>query len=168
MTDDNTKVVPEEKSGEDLAMDALSQATHVGGDDEVAKSNKVAETLTTLQNLIERHALDMEELRKEMKEKRDSLRSFFENDTALGEAQAEAEVFTTKMKERKSQLQSEPQVTSLKIQISELREQQKEIEETLSNHLINYHSLTNSRSFDTSEGDQWDFSIRAKIRPKKK
>mgnify|MGYP004003652369 FL=1 len=107
MTDDKTKNIPEEKSGEDMAMDALAQATHVGGDDEVAKSNKVAETLTTLQNLIERHALDMEELRKQMKEKRESLRSFFENDTALGEAQAEAEVFTTKMKERKSQLQSD-------------------------------------------------------------
>jgi len=52
--------------------------------------------------------------------------------------------------------------------IGELKEQQKEIEETLSNHLINYHAMTNSKSFDTSDGDQWDFSIKAKIRPRKK
>ena len=80
----------------------------------------------------------------------------------------EAQVHTSKMKERKSQLQSDPQVTSLKIMIAELKEQQKELEETLSNHLINYHSLTNSKSFDTSDGDQWDFSIKAKIRPRGK
>lgn len=150
------------KTAEELAKEALAEA-----DQEVEQSNKVAETLNTLQNLIERHALDLEEIRKQMKEKRESLRSFFENDTTLAEAEAEAQAFTTKVKERKSQLQSDPQVTSLKIQIGELREQQKELEETLSNHLVNYHSMTNSKSFDTSDGDQWDFSIKAKIRPRK-
>jgi len=146
----------------------LTQATHVGGDDEVENSNKVADTLNTLQNLIERHALSAEEVRKQIKEKQESLRSVFENDSTLAEAEAEAQVHTSKMKERKSQLQSDPQVTSLKIMIAELKEQQKELEETLSNHLINYHSLTNSKSFDTSDGDQWDFSIKAKIRPRGK
>ncbi|NCN45064.1 MAG: hypothetical protein COU63_00620 [Candidatus Pacebacteria bacterium CG10_big_fil_rev_8_21_14_0_10_36_11] len=156
------------KNSEDLAMEALTQATHVGGDDEVENSNKVADTLNTLQNLIERHALSAEEVRKQIKEKQESLRSVFENDSTLAEAEAEAQVHTSKMKERKSQLQSDPQVTSLKIMIAELKEQQKELEETLSNHLINYHSLTNSKSFDTSDGDQWDFSIKAKIRPRGK
>lgn len=151
------------KAAEELAKEALAEA-----DAEVANSDKVAETLNTLQGLIERHALELEELRKQMKEKRSSLRSVFENDTPLAEAEAEAEVYTNKLKERKSQLQSDPQVTSLKIQISELREQQKELEETLSNHLVNYHSMTNSKSFDTSDGDQWDFQIKAKIRPRKK
>lgn len=157
------------KTGEDVAMEALAKATHAGVEsDEVDASNKVADTLNTLQNLIERHALEMEEIHKNLKEKQESLRSVFENDTTLATAEAEAEVYTSKMKERKSQLQTDPQVTSLKIQIGELKEQQKEIEETLSNHLINYHSLTNSKSFDTSDGDQWDFSIKAKIRARKK
>ncbi len=151
------------KTAEDLAKEALAEA-----DAEVENSNKVAETLGTLQNLIERHALNLEEIRKQIKETGESLRSVFENDTTLTDAEAEAQAFTSKVKERKSQLQSDPQVTSLKIKIGELKEQQKELEETLSNHLINYHSLTNSRSFDTSDGDQWDFSIKAKIRPRKK
>jgi hypothetical protein len=56
----------------------------------------------------------------------------------------------------------------LKVKISELREEQKELEETLSGHLVNYHSITNSNSFDTSDGDQWEFSIKAKIKPRKK
>ena len=158
MTDDKPR------SAEDLANEALDTSV----DSEVEDSNKLAETLNTLQSLIERHAMSLEEIRKQMKEKKDSLRSVFENDTTLAEAEAEAKVHTTKMKERKSQLQSDQQVTSLKIMIGELKEQQKEIEETLSNHLINYHTMTNSKSFDTSDGDQWDFSIKAKIRPRKK
>lgn len=151
------------KSAEQLAKEALAEA-----DAEVESSNKVAETLGTLQNLIERHALNLEEISKQLKETNESLRSVFENDTTLTEAENEAQSFTSKVKERKSQLQSDPQVTSLKIKIGELKEQQKELEETLSNHLINYHSLTNSKSFDTSDGDQWDFSIKAKIRPRGK
>jgi DNA repair ATPase RecN len=151
------------KSAEQLAKEALEEA-----DAEVESSNKVAETLGTLQNLIERHALNLEEIRKQIKETNESLRSVFENDTTLSTAQEEAQAVTSKVKERRSQLQSDPQVTSLKIKVGELKEQQKELEETLSNHLINYHSLTNSKSFDTSDGDQWDFSIRAKIRPRGK
>ena len=83
------------------------------------------------------------------------------------EAKEEVEKHTEAMKERRVQLQNDPQSTSLKIDVAELNQQKKELEETLSNHLVNYHALTNSTSFDTSDGDQWDFSIRAKIKAKK-
>ena len=78
------------------------------------------------------------------------------------------ETHNLKVKERKAQLQTNPAAMSLKAKIGELREQQKELEETLSNHLVNYHSLTHSHSFDTSDGDQWEFTITAKIKPRKK
>jgi chromosome segregation ATPase len=188
------------KTGGDLALDALSQASQstpalddsdqealpagsditteanevskimedsTDGDDELASSNKLAETLGSLQRVIERNAATLDQLGKELKEKRESLRSVFENDTQLSEAQVQAKVFSEQLKERKAKLQADPQVTSLKVQIGELNEQKKEIEETLSNHLINYYSLTNSTSFDTSDGDQWDFSVRAKVKARK-
>lgn len=162
-------------SGEDLALEALSQATQskVGGKssdegDELAESEKMAETLNSLQNLIERHANRLETIKQELREKRNGMRNFFENDTQLNEAQDQVDQNAVQLKERKSQLQADPQITSLKVGIGELREQQKEIEETLSNHLINYHSLTNSTSFDTSDGDQWEFNIKARIKPRRK
>lgn len=170
------------ESGDDLAVAALSEANkaetlsaEVGGaasdsatDDEVAESNKLAETLQSLQNLVERHANQLLEITDEMKQKRESLRDVFDNDSKLGEAKAVVEVQSDKVKERKSELQSDPQITSLKVQLSELREQKKELEETLSNHLINYHSLTNSKSIDTSDGDQWEFTIKARIKARRK
>lgn len=157
------------QSGEDLAQQALAASAHSGSvEDEVAESDKLAETLTTLQNLVERHAHSLEEVKEKLREHRTSLRDVFENDPALSEAAAELETHSVKVKERKSQLQSDPASMSLKVKISELREQQKELEETLSNHLVNYHALTHSNSFDTSDGDQWEFSIKARIKPRKK
>lgn len=136
-------------------------------DAEVAASNEVAETLNSLQGLIERQANQLKELSEELGHKRESLKNIFDNDTQLGEAEAKVEVMTDEVKVRKSQLQTDPQVTSLKVQIGELNDQKKEMEETLSNHLVNYHQITNSTSFDTSDGDQWDFHIHARIKARK-
>jgi chromosome segregation ATPase len=158
------------KSSDDLAAEALNKAAdseNMTEEEELAKSNELAETLGSLQNLVEKHALELTRISGELKEKRQSLKNVFENDVQLAEAKAEVDLHTEQVKARKSQLQNDPQATSLKIDIAELNQQKKEIEETLSNHLVNYHSLTNSTSFDTSDGDQWEFKIKAKIKAKK-
>jgi len=165
------------KSGEDLALEALAEsgqtddvsglANNVGAD-EVEESDQMAETLTTLQNLVERHALQLEEIKDKLKTHRTSLRDVFENDPTLSEAKVELEAHSLKVKDRKAQVQSNPESMALKAKIGELAEQQKELEETLSNHLVNYHGLTNSNSFDTSDGDQWEFVIKARIKPRRK
>ena len=162
------------QSSDDLAQAALAgddivseKVVDDNEDPEVTKSNELAETINSLQSLIEKHARELTRLDSELKEKRQSLKNVFDNDVQLIEAKEEVDRHTQQMKERRSQLQSDPQATTLKIDVAELNQQKKEIEETLSNHLVNYHALTNSMSFDTSDGDQWDFSIRAKIKAKK-
>jgi len=160
------------ESGDDLAMAALSQASKgnvVSSDlDEAEASDQLATTLNSLQNLIEKYANQLTDISGKMKEKRQMLKNVFENDTKLSEVKDQLDTFSTQVKERRSQLQNEPQVTKLKVEIGELNESKKEIEESLSNYLVNYHQLTNSTSFDTSDGDQWDFSIKAKIKARKK
>jgi hypothetical protein len=147
------------ESGEDLAQLAL---------DEAEESDKLAETLTSLQNLIERRALQVEAIKEKLSENRSMLRDVYTNDETLTDAQEEQKAYSSKVRERKSQINSSPEAMSIKTKIAELREEQKELEETLSNHLVNYHSMTNSNSFDTSDGDQWEFSIKAKIKARKK
>lgn len=171
-------------SGDDLALSALagggsddfdentktqpaSKKSSSFDDEEAAASDQLAETLNSLQNLIERHANELTRISNEVREKRESLKNIFDNDQSLGEAKAQLDVFSEQLKERKSQMQADAQVVNLKVAIGELNQEKKEIEETLSNHLVNYHSLTNSTSFDTSDGDQWEFKIRAKIKTKK-
>lgn len=162
------------ESGEDLAIAALAHAKK--GDaqkskediDEVQASDDLAETLNHLQNIIERNANELERVKNSLKEKRESYRSLFENDQALQEVQGEADAMVQQVKERKSKISNDPQATSLKLSIGELNQEKKEIEETLSNHLINFYSMTNSRSFDTSSGDQWEFDIKAKVKGRPK
>jgi len=167
MSDDQKQI----SASDELALDALSQASKssesADADDEIKQSNELAETLNSLNNLIEKHARELTRIEGELKEKRQSLKSVFDNDVQLAEAIEEVEKHNQAMKERKVQLQNDPQSTSLKIDVAELNQQKKELEETLSNHLVNYHALTNSTSFDTSDGDQWDFSIKARIKAKK-
>lgn len=163
---------PQLESGEDMAAKALAEAASSGltsiNDDEAAASDELADTLNHLQNVIERNANNLNRIKEQLKAKRESLSSVFENDTQLSEASEEASRVTTAVKERRSQLQNDPQVSQLKMQIGELNEEKKELEETISNHLVNYYGLTNSKSFDTSDGDQWDFDIKAKVKNRKK
>jgi chromosome segregation ATPase len=169
------------QSGDDLAMAALeeAEATPVlgagktpaqlsDGDDEAAASDQLAQTLTSLQNVIERNAQQLEEISNDLKNKREMLKNIFENDTTLAEAEVQVKAFSDQIKQRRSQLQADPQATTLKVQIGELNEQKKEVEEALSNYLVNYHQITGSKSFDTSEGDQWEFDIKAKVKARKK
>ncbi len=156
------------ESGDDLALSALASAQDDGsGDDEVVESDNLATTITSLQNIIERNADHLDEVKEKIKQHRQQLKNIFDNDTQLSEANEQATTFSKQVKERKGQLQSDPEVTKLKVNIGELSEQKKELEEAVSNHLVNYYQLTNSTSFDTSDGDQREFVIKAQVKSKR-
>lgn len=159
------------QTGDDVAQAALAQANGVTSsksDSETEASDNLAETLSHLQSLLERYAMELERISTELKEKRESLKGVFENDSELSAAEEQAQTYSQQAKSRKSQLQNSPVAVGVKNQIAELNEQKKEVEETISNHLLNYYAITNSKSFDTSDGDQWDFDIRAKVKTRRK
>jgi hypothetical protein len=79
---------------------------------------------------------------------------------------AKAQVIEQELKEKKAKVTNDPKVVSLKLELAEIAQEKREIEETLSNHLVNYHQLTGSTSFDTSDGDQWEFKIQARVKAK--
>ena len=147
------------QNSQDLATQAL---------DESQRSDEFAETLQSLEKVIERNANQLNELGEELKKRRQMLKNYFENDAQLAEAEEQAVDYKNQVKERKIGLQLEPQVVDLQVKIKELRERQKEIQETLSNHLVNHYRMTNSTSFDTSDGDQWEYQVHAKIKAKPK
>lgn len=173
MAKPNQHFTPSDDQADQLARQALQAASAAadapaGNSDEVKTSDDLAQSLNYLQNVIERNATELERIEHEMKEKRESLQSVMENDTELSTAEQLAEEASTKLKERRATMQNDPQVATLRVQLKEMQEQKKEVEETLSNHLINYFQITQSTSFDTSDGDQWDFSVKAKVKSRKK
>jgi chromosome segregation ATPase len=146
-------------NSQDLATQALNESQ---------RSDQFAETLQSLEQIIERNANQLYELKENLKKRRQMLKNYFENDAQLAEAEEQATDYKNQVKERKIGLQLKPQVVDLQVKIKELRERQREIQETLSNHLVNHHRMTNSTSFDTSDGDQWEYQIQAKIKAKPK
>src|SRR5258708_20681162 len=157
------------QTSDDLAKQALADATeHVTPAAlNAADPDDLAQTLTSLQNIIERNANELDRIKEQLKAQRDSLQGFFENDEELSDAQDQATAVTQKVKERKSKLQASPQVNQLKVKVAELLEQKKEIEQALNNHLLNLYQITGSKTFDTSSGEQREFDVRASLRGKK-
>lgn len=159
--DEALKEVQDEKAIDEQVNQALSL------EKETAASDQIAETLANLQAIIERSANQLVDVETKLKEKRQMLKNIFDNDEKLAEAENKAANVSKELKERKTEISNNSQAVSLKLQIAEVNQEKKEIEEALSNHLVNYHQLTGSTSFDTADGDQWDFSIRAKVNPRK-
>jgi predicted oxidoreductase len=111
------------KTADDLVNEALGATSSV--DDEVAKSDQLAQTLSSLQGVIERNAMQLQTVEEQLKEKRQMLKNIFDNDAQLSTAQEEAKQVTQKQKERKAQLQNDGQAVSLKLQIAEVNQQKK-------------------------------------------
>ncbi len=159
------------KDAQDLALEALGRSSQKsdGQDDrtEVEKSDDFAETLHSLENVIESKARKLMRVKQTMKKKRQMVKDVFENDATFQDVAEQKDEVYQQWRQRKTTLNETPQVKQLKEDLRDMKNDQKDLEESLSNHLINYHQLTNSTSFDTSEGDQWEFKIKAKVKSKK-
>ncbi len=160
---------PQLQDAQDIAIEAVSQATKKAGEQlsEKEKSDQFAQTLQSIEGVIESKASKLMRIKDEQKKKRQMIKNVFENDAEYQEVEEEKTEVYQEWKQRKNTLNETTQVRELKDELRELKDEQKDIEESLSNHLINYHQLTNSTSFDTSDGDQWEFKIKAKVKSRK-
>lgn len=124
-----------------------------------------AATIGTFQALIARQAMALREVVDKTKTLKEEVKDILQNDTQLSELEQAADVHNQKVKERKAVMNNTIEVVGVKQKIKELQEQKKELEESMSNNLVNYHSLTNSTSLDTPTGEQVEFVVRARIKP---
>lgn len=136
-------------------------------DKEVEESNKIASTLLSLQNLIERNANELDVKKQQLKQLREQLKNVFDNDTELANVSEQATKITQQLKERKQSIDNQPEVRQLKLKMVDLKDEVKEIEETLNLSCINLFQMTGSNSFDTSDGDQREFELKARVKSKK-
>lgn len=155
-------------AGDDTPSLSSGEMTALPAANSPATQQKVAETLTSLQNVIERNVSELDSLKEQLKSYRDSLKNIMDNDLTLTDAQDQLTSMSQKVKERKSQLQASPEVNQLKANIAEITERKKEIEEALNTHLLNLYQFTGAKTFDTSTGETREFEIRASVKGGKK
>src|SRR6185369_7284977 len=98
MTDDQQQST----TGDDLANEALASVS--------TDPEEMGEALTSLQNIIERNANELDRISENLRMQKESLKSVFENDAELSDIEEQAALVTTKVKDRKSKLQGSSQV----------------------------------------------------------
>lgn len=126
--------------------------------------DQIAEQLQSLAAIIERNLDQLKEVKKNLKHTNESIKNIYENNVELSDAKEKVKEFSDVVKKTKSKLAADPEVVQLKADSEEYKEQKKELEETLSHHLISYYALTNSYSVDTPAGDEVDFLLKAKVK----
>lgn len=126
-----------------------------------------AQTVMATQAIINRQVMRLDTLKSELKELNESTKSILDNDEILASAQMELSESSKKLKSRKAQLTQSAESVQIKYKVNEIREQIKELEESLNNHLLSYYQLTGTKVFDTESGEQREFRLVAKVLGKK-
>lgn len=127
-----------------------------------------ASSLHALEGVIRRQSVRLDELRAEVKTLNDQLRSILDNDEELSKAEEEVKVAARKQKERKTALASNAESMQIKFKLKDIKESIKDLEDSLSNHLLNLFQVTGVKEFDTDDGGKREYDVKAKLRGKKK
>lgn len=126
------------------------------------------ESLTAVQGLIERLSNQLDELLQKQKEFSSMIKSIIDNDEQLAKAVTAAEELTSEIKTRKQALQESPEIKELKVKVADVKEDIKMVQESLTTHLVNYFQMTGSTAVDLPSGDEREFVLKARMKPKKK
>lgn len=134
---------------------------------EVVSSDNQASQLESLEAIISRKLGQLEELKKKTNNLREQLKSFIDNDQGLAQVEEEAKAAIEKIAARKTQIVNLPEIKTLKADIKQTQEEVKELNESLSSHLLSLYQLTGIKEFQTLAGDTREFELVAKLKAKK-
>lgn len=136
--------------------------------DTSADDSTVGSSLSAVEGIIRRQSGRLDELKEQARVLSDQLRSIQANDEELSKAEEEVKIAARKQKERKTALANTAESMQIKYKLKELKESIKDIEESLSNHLLNLFQITGVKEFDTDDGNKREYDVRAKLRGKKR
>lgn len=122
--------------------------------------------IIALQNIIERNAAELKRVKKEKKLILEQQKSIIDNDVIVSELTEQIEPINQNIKERKAKLKNNSEFARLKAKKREISEEEKELSETLSNHLTNYYQQTGAKSVPTSDGNEVGFKIKSNFSSK--
>lgn len=145
---------------------AKTQTTPTDTSDVTAPVSET-DTLMALQGLVERQAMRVDEIREKIKSLSESMRSIFENDNEYSSQEEYVKEASKKVKDRKANLTQSPEFRELSAKSVELKDELKELEESLNTHLLSFYQQTGVKVFDTSNGTQREFKVLAKLLPKR-
>lgn len=124
------------------------------------------ETLTATRNLIQRKGRDLAKLKEKKKLLKEKEQSLLDNNQEFQDAEAAAQEHVDKVAEIKKKIKDSPEAARIRILKKEVAEEERELEEGLSGHLINYRGMTGGNVFETESGQELEFKTNGKFSPK--
>ena len=137
-------------------------------DDSAQPQQPQLDQLQQLEALVGRKVSQIDELKEKLKNFREQVKNVADNDDQLQTAEQAANDVITAIQKRKAEIRNLPEVKSVKMQMKQVGDEIKELQESLNNHLVNLHQLTGTKEFTTLAGDTREFDLVAKLKPKKK
>jgi hypothetical protein len=124
-----------------------------------------ASTLVTITNLIQTYRTQIEQNKKELKERRQMVEDALNNDATYHD-QAEKVKEANKVKlATKKQILAQPALREQTEKAKELTEELKAAKEALSDYLQQYRQLTGSNQFEDAAGEVLDIVYSARLVP---
>ena len=114
-------------------------------------------------NLIAKQLQLLEKIKQEIKQHRESMQAILDNDPQYGELENQTKEYQNKLKQRKLQLLESQNARKIKLKIAELSDERRDIEESLTAHLLDLYQATGVMEFEDQEGHLWTYQLKARI-----
>ena len=161
MDDTNQQDNIEEKS-ENVASEAGFTVT--GGDE----ATQTGQSYEAVKGVIQNLSIKLDELKDKKKEYQQRIKNLLDNDAQLSAYEETAKEAAEAFKKRKQELRDSVEGKEAAAKVKEVGEEIKDIEESLTNHLLNYFQITGTKSFPTPDGEEREFRLKARLLPNPK
>lgn len=158
-TQDQIPVLPQDEAVESNPMDNFSEDTpEVTSENEgpiinIMDGSSQADEFLDLENLIKNYLTRIDNLKQELKKQSDLFKDSFESDAVYKEHEDKAKEAAKLRAETKQQILKQPALASLSEKIAEIKNEIKELQETLSDYLLQYQKMTGFSQIETDQGE---------------
>lgn len=153
-------VVVEEPTTEDLADDQVGQVDADSIDEtlneEPQDEGEVSEdvmSLLDIQDAINTRLKKLEALKEDMRPHKEMLDSIFANDDDYNEKSEIAKNASKAKSEAKKRILRQPQAAELNAKIEDIKNEGRELQESLSYYLREYQRMTGASEFESADGE---------------
>lgn len=136
--------------------------------DDKAQVDTTETSYEALKSIIQNLSVKLDELREKQKEYRQISKNILDNDSQLSAYEEQAKEAQLQFKKRKKELMESVEAKEAAAKAKEVGEEMRDIQDSLTNHLLNYYQITGVRSFDTPSGDEREFVFNARLKPPKR
>jgi predicted RNase H-like nuclease (RuvC/YqgF family) len=115
--------------------------------------NEKVNELLNLEDLIKNYLSQVETVKEEMKKQRELFEDSFESDSVYKEHEEKAKEAAKVKAETKQQILKQPTLAALGEKIEEMKNQLKELQNSLSDYLVQYQRMTGFNEIDLGNGE---------------